>query len=153
MPKVYRMFVAMPALPALKSAPLVHVTGGAPVHVSQAWPIGHEAPGVHELALFSHHREPALGRQMDDPCPVRPGEKIPKHHERASALPGCSGEGALQLVGTAHLQGVELHPQRLGCALHLLPLEDSVAVGWVDKDSHPGDCWHGLLQKLQPFAP
>src|SRR5262249_52346585 len=130
---------------------LVHIGGGAPERVRQARAIGHEASVFHELAQLRHHREPALGRQLESPDPVRLNEKTSPHDERANARAGGGGEGALQLIGTAYLQGVQLHPQRPGGALRLPPQVYFACARWVEEDPHPRGHWHGLLQQLQPF--
>src|SRR5262249_3272856 len=89
----------------------VHVRGSTSMESLEARPIEHEATVLHVLTEFRHDWEPALGRQLENPGAVGVNEKIPPHDEYANTRAGGGGEGGLQLLGTAHLQGVQLYPQ------------------------------------------
>src|SRR4029453_11904554 len=88
---------------------LVHVGGGTPERVRQARAIGYEASGLHISPLLIHCREPALGGEFDNLCPLPLKQPIPQGHERANSFPSSSGEGTLELRRTSHLQGMQLH--------------------------------------------
>src|SRR5207245_1629285 len=98
-----------------------------------------------------HRRQPVLGREVGDPHSVKVRERVIHYDESAGPPPDCGWEGVLDIVGTAHLQGLNLPPQRPSRSFRLPHIEHRVWIGCIPKDRHAGGPGYDLLEELQPF--
>ena len=74
-----------------------------------------------------------------------------RHDERLRVRPVGVGQCRLELLGPAHLQGVQLYTQGAGRLLRRLPLQGDAGVRRIPEDGDPRDFRHELFEQLQPF--
>ena len=80
---------------------LVHISGGAPVHVGKARAVKHEATSVHKLCPFVYRREPILCRELGNLCSVRIDHGASKHEDCLSTFLACGSECNLDILGAS----------------------------------------------------
>jgi hypothetical protein len=76
---------------------LVDMGRGASVHVGKACSVKHQTSGVDILPDRVYRRQPALGRQLDNPSSVVHERGISQHHECPGVLAAHRGERGLDL--------------------------------------------------------
>jgi len=57
-----------------------------------------------------HRREPVLHRECSEPSAVTEEQDVRNYHESVRVLSGHRGKGLVEIVGTLHLQGLQLQP-------------------------------------------
>src|SRR5215510_7250035 len=89
---------------------LIHIGRSTVIPVGNERVIDHETPSVHIFPVRVHPWEPVPLRQVHYPREVVGKQSVRHHNECLGTAPGGGGKGALELVGGAHLQDVQLHP-------------------------------------------
>jgi hypothetical protein len=118
---------------------LVHIDGRAAAEVARAWPVGHEAAGLHKRPDVVHGRQVVRGRECCEPAAVLKEHGVPQDEERPRGRLGHGREGAVKRVGTARLHEVQLDTQRLGRHLRR---PHGGGVDWIvgiPEDGHAGN--------------
>jgi hypothetical protein len=57
-----------------------------------------------------HRREPVPHRQLGELSAVTEEQLVRNHHERVSVRSRHRGKGLVELIGTLHLEGLQLQP-------------------------------------------
>jgi len=66
-------------------------------------------------------------------------------------LPMCQ-EGALDILGTSHFDGLEVQTQRTGRPLHLFEVEDGARGVRIPEQRQPGEPGHDFTEQLQQLG-
>jgi ATP dependent DNA ligase domain len=99
------------------------------------------------LAKLDDRWQPALGRQLSEPHPVRREERSVDVDQTIGAAD--SFEGSFEIFQTPHRSRIELQSQCACCLLHFLPLH---WVGWMPRMReyrHVLECWKQLPEQFQ----
>ena len=72
--------------------------------------VAFDTPGLHPLSQAEHRREPVLHREFREPYAVTEEQRIRNLDEGVSVLSGHRGKSRVEIVGTLHLQQLELQP-------------------------------------------
>ena len=83
-----------------------------PVLVDEIRPIGDQAAGGDERAFVVDCGQLVPGRQRDDQIAMKPRGRARRHDQAAIRSAREGRDGALDLAGVAHVDRVDLHPQR-----------------------------------------
>src|SRR5262245_51003292 len=75
---------------------LVHIDGSAAAEVARAWPVGHEATGLHKLREVVHGRQAARGREFGELSAVLKLNAAPQDEERPRVRAGHIREGTVK---------------------------------------------------------
>src|SRR5262249_35683955 len=89
---------------------LIHIGSSTVIPVGNERVIDHEAPSVHIFPVRVHPWELVPLRQVHNPRVVVCKQSVRHQNEWLGTAPGGGCKGALELVGGAHLQDVQLHP-------------------------------------------
>src|SRR5262249_498002 len=88
----------------------VHISSGAVVHCREGCAIEPEPAAVHELLVAVYRGQPALCREVHDPCAVCQKQRIPQDDEGRGALLAHRRKCLIERIGLAHCQHVRLDP-------------------------------------------
>src|SRR5262249_39738173 len=83
---------------------LIHVNPGAPPLIRQAWPVRHQASGLHILPGTICGRQAAPCCEVCEPCAMENEQRVRHDEEGPGALFRHRRECAVELVRTAGLQ-------------------------------------------------
>src|SRR5437867_3188637 len=131
---------------------LVHVGGGAPEEIGKAHTVGHEPPGLHELALWMHYRQPALDR---DGCKLVSGEagtETEQHQDSVRTPLARGSERGLDILGSLRLQVLKLHCEGFRRELCFSERSRVAGLGRRPKDGHPREPRNDFPEELESLS-
>lgn len=123
----------------------VHEVRGTPDLIAGTHPVGDEPPGLPIVVRYQAHcRKTALDRELRELGTVRK-ERARNNKGGACLVSGRRGEGAIELAGPAHLQGLKLEPQDCSGRLHLAQHLSGAWKAGIPEKGHSGEVWNGLF--------
>src|SRR5262249_2720775 len=131
---------------------LLHVAGGPPGPVGQAWAGGHQSSRTPGLAPLLHCRQPVLRHEVHDPCDTELVDWFGSHRERIGALLHHCCECGLELDARADAYGDNRHTQRRCRSLYPFELEDIGGVVRIKEKGYARGGGNSLLANLQPLG-
>ena len=130
----------------------VYVVGATLEGFGKLWPVCHQAPILDKQPEFVHGGQSVLCREVQDPAAMSESQDFCNHEECVRALPGHGGKRRLEVVGTAHFEGLQGHAQHPGRSLDLSEPEDHAGIICVPEYGHARKCRDCLFEQLQAFC-
>ena len=115
---------------------LVDVAGGSAKQVCEICPVGYEAARYDIFPISMKRWQPVDGGKVHNAFSIGTGERVFDRDQGVGVLLSRRFEGTLEVVGAAHLQGLNLDPQRPARCLSLFVDERRVGIGRIPKHGH-----------------
>src|SRR5262249_20113277 len=116
---------------------LVYITRRTTDSVDTIRVVAHEATRVHKLRNVIHRQQTILNCEIYNPLLVVNDESPKRHnYESFCSLLASGVECLIQILRTAHLQRLNLHPQRTGSYFCFLKLRGGDRSGGIPENGH-----------------
>src|SRR6202022_5084122 len=125
---------------------LVDVAGGSAKQVCEICSVGHEAARYDLFPISIKRWQPADGGKVHNAFSIGAGERVLDRDKCVGVLLSGLFEGILKGVGAAHLQGLNLDPQRPARCLGLLVDERRVGIGRIPKHCYATESRKSLFE-------
>jgi hypothetical protein len=100
---------------------------------------------------LEHRRELVLGRKLHDLFRIPAGQHIRDHEERVGAVRRHRRDGAVDICGLLHPQGLYGHAQHRCRRLNLAEDVGHERIARIPQHGHTPQAAHRLFQQLEPF--
>src|SRR5262249_49202406 len=127
----------------------IDVSGCAPVLVGPIRPVEDQAAAGDDVSVRIDCGQLVPSRQRDDQIVMQKPHRARRQNQTAVGRARECRDGALDLAGVAHIDRVDLHPERRRYGLDDAELDGADGYGGIAKDRHARYTWRDLLEPAQ----